>query len=57
MNSASGMEIGLKEQGDPSLFYVIFIRFAKNRFVSSESYVTVMIRLHLAHGKKQNGKF
>ncbi|XP_023330872.1 calpain-9 [Eurytemora carolleeae] len=27
----------------------LVLRFAKNRFVSSESYVTVMIRLHLAH--------
>ena len=28
-------------------------RFAKNKLVSSENYVTVMIRLHLAHGKKK----
>ena len=28
-------------------------RFAKNKLVSSENYVTVMIRLHLAHGKKE----
>ena len=27
-------------------------RFAKNKLVSSENYVTVMIRLHLAHGNK-----
>ena len=26
------------------------LRFAKNKLVSSENYVTVMIRLHLAHG-------
>ena len=28
-------------------------RFAKNKLVSSENYVTVMIRLHLAHSKKE----
>ena len=28
-------------------------RFAKNKLVSSENYVTVMIRLHLAHGEKE----
>ena len=27
-----------------------YFRFAKNKLVSSENYVTVMIRLHLAHG-------
>jgi len=27
----------------------LVLRFAKNRLVSSENYVTVMIRLHLAH--------
>lgn len=27
----------------------LVLRFSKNRFLSSESYVTVMVRLHLAH--------
>jgi hypothetical protein len=27
----------------------LVLRFAKNKLVSSENYVTVMIRLHLAH--------
>ena len=32
------------------------LRFAKNKLVSSENYVTVMIRLHLAHGKTHDDK-
>ena len=28
------------------------MRFAKNKVIFCEAYVTVMIRLHLAHGKK-----
>ena len=29
----------------------LILRFAKNKLLSSEAYVIVMIRLHLAHGK------
>ena len=29
----------------------LVLRFSKNRLLSSESYVTVMVRLHLAHGE------
>ena len=32
-----------------SLIFPLHCRFAKNKLVSSENYVTVMIRLHLAH--------
>ena len=30
----------------------LVLRFAKNKVIFCEAYVTVMIRLHLAHGKK-----
>ena len=33
-----------------------YLRFAKNKLVSSENYVTVMIRLHLAHGNTRIDK-
>ena len=29
----------------------LVLRFSKNKLLSSESYVTVMVRLHLAHGE------
>ena len=29
----------------------LVLRFAKNRNLSAEAYVTVMVRLHLAHGE------
>jgi calpain len=31
----------------------LVLRFSKNKLLSSESYVTVMVRLHLAHGEKE----
>ena len=51
------------EKKDQRLYWIVFFiindlqhlfcfRFAKNKLVSSENYVTVMIRLHLAHGKE-----
>ena len=33
----------------------LILRFAKSKLLSSEAYVIVMIRLHLAHGKSKNG--
>ena len=30
----------------------LVLRFSKNKVILSESYITVMIRLHLAHGEK-----
>ena len=33
----------------------LVLRFSKNRLLSSESYVTVMVRLHLAHGELMFG--
>lgn len=37
----------------------LVLRFAKNRVLTAENYVMAMVRLHLAHGKKQmnNDKF
>ena len=31
----------------------LILRFMKNKFLCSEAYVIVMIRLHLAHGKNE----
>jgi calpain len=29
----------------------LVLRFAKNKAVTAEAYVTIMVRLHLAHGE------
>ena len=50
----SGAKVG-RERGTHSQKNIetFSFRFAKNKLVSSENYVTVMIRLHLAHGMKE----